>query len=93
MRTLGFLAALALATAAPAMAMSSAPSSASMSARQCLRRVDARGNIRVICPNMTEARAAWIARRASYPGNYVVYYRDGTGVREWRRWMKHEHKR
>jgi len=63
-----------------------------MKPAQCVRRVDARGNIHMICPSMNEARAAWAARRASYPGDYVVYYRNGKSVKEWKR-MKHEQKK
>ena len=99
MRMIGFLTALALASAAPAMAMNtsaqntlSAPSATvvSMKPTQCLRRVDAYGNIRMICRNVNEARAEWNARHTTYPGNYVVYYQNGKSLKEWKHMMKHE---
>lgn len=105
MKMIGFLAALALASAAPATAMNSgralspanSVSAASatvmpMKPTQCVRRVDAYGNIHMMCRNVNEARAAWAARRASYRGNYVVYYQNGKTMKEWERYMKHEQK-
>lgn len=99
MRTIGFLAALAMATAAPAMAMNSGRDNSPTRAQAyvdsptvaaveqpCVRRVDRFGNIHVICPTMRQARAAWMMRRPSNRGNFVVYYRDGRGVRMWRSW-------
>lgn len=86
MKTIELLAALAMATAAPAMGR--AMTGASTAPEQCVRRVDARGNISVICPNVREARAAWGARRPSYRGNYVVYYHDGRSMRMWKSWTR-----
>lgn len=103
MKMIGLLAALAMASAAPAMAMTSgvnhhgvgqsaayaASSTVTTTApEQCVRRIDARGNIQVICPNVREARMAWGARRPSYRGNYVVYYHDGRNVRMWKSWTR-----
>jgi hypothetical protein len=86
MKKLALLTALAFAAATPAMAMNSGHEAA---AKQCVRRVDAVGNVRMICPNLGEARAAWTARRHDYRGDYTVYYNNGPKLREWRR-MKHE---
>jgi hypothetical protein len=104
MKTIGFLAAaLAMATAAPAMAMNGRPdhsssqtqvyaasaSVLSRTAQPCVRRVDRFGNIHVMCPTLRQARAAWFARRPFYPRNFVVHYRDGDGrVRVWRQWTR-----
>ena len=84
MRALGLLTALAIAAAGPAMAMNEE----SHPAQQCVRRIDAFGNVRVICPDVNAARAAWIARQQNYRGNYVVYYQNGPTTKEWRKMMK-----
>jgi hypothetical protein len=101
MRTIGLLAALAMATAAPAMAMNSerghqnlgqaqvfaaSSSAVSSTAQPCRRVVDRFGNIRIICPNRWAARAAWRGRRRSYPRNFMVLYRDGGRMRVWGQW-------
>ena len=98
MKKIGFLTALAMATAAPAMAMNSGPDSSvqaqvyavspsvvSSTDQPCTRRVDRFGNVHVICPTLRQARAAWFMRR---PGNrnFVVSYRSGRGLRVWRSW-------
>jgi len=99
MKTIGLLAALAMATAAPAMGMNSgrdhssaqaqvyAASSSVVSTTEqpCRRTVDRFGNVRVVCPTMRQARAAWFARRPGR-GNFVVFVRDGRGFRVWRSW-------
>jgi len=101
MRTIGLLATLAMATAAPAMAMNSgrdhqrlvqaqvyaaSTSAVSSAAQPCRRTVDRFGNIRIVCPNRWAARAAWRGRRRSYPRNYMVLYRDGGRLRLWGQW-------
>ena len=81
MTTIGLLAGLALAISAPATAKPT----------QCVRTVDRAGNIRVVCPNINEARAEWATRHPTYAGNYVVYYQNGKTVKEWKHWLKKEH--
>jgi hypothetical protein len=89
MKKLELLAALAMAAATPAIA--SAMNSGRETAPQaCVRRVDARGNVRVICPDVRSARAAWTARGHDHRGNYVVYYNHGKQVREWRHEIRHD---
>ena len=98
MKRIGLLTALAMATAAPAMAMNSGRDSSvqaqvyatgssvvSITEQPCMRRVDRFGNIHVICPTLRQARAAWFARRPGR-GNFIVSYRSGRGVRVWRSW-------
>lgn len=100
MKKIGLLAALVMATATPAMAMTSglnhqgvgptavsaaSTSGASAAPEQCVRRLDRFGNVRVICSNLREARLAWGARRPTR-GNFVVFYHDGRNFRVWRSW-------